>query len=140
VVKDLRQIVEVDLVASDHHVLARPASYDLRRDGLVHGAQVRREHLVGGGTHREGQAGAARVEVGQHRELRALHALADEHRAPARLALELDHQRGQLVRGVDLLRDHDDLLGPAALDQVEVRGKVLSHRSLLHVVWITAAA
>ena len=56
-----------------------------------------------------------------------LHALEDQDRAPAALALELHHQRGDLVGRVHLPGDDDQVVGLAALDLIEISGKALRH-------------
>src|SRR5215468_7867018 len=127
VVEDLRQIVKINPLAGEDHVLAGPALHEARGDRLVHGAEIRRQHVGRRGAHGEGEARSARVEIGQHGEFRAAHPLADHHGTPARFALELDHEGGELVGRIDLSRDRHDLLGLGPLHLVEELREALGH-------------
>ena len=130
VVDDLRQVVQVHAVAGQDHVLHGARGHHAGRDRLVHRAQVGAEHLLRRRAHRHGQPRAARVQVGDDGEAAAAHALEDDDGAPAALALELHDERGDLVGGVHLLRDDDELVGLVALDAVEIAPEVLPHVSL----------
>ena len=112
VMEDLGQVVEIDALPGEDHVLAGAGLHDLRRDRLVHGPEIRREHL-------DGAAPMARA----RRERLAWRLVSTgnfvprirsqiEHGPPPRFALELDHERGQLVGRIHLPGDGDDLLGP----------------------------
>jgi hypothetical protein len=48
VVNDLRQRAEIDVLAAAHDFLHRAGGHDPRRDRALHGAQVGRQHGLGG--------------------------------------------------------------------------------------------
>jgi hypothetical protein len=127
VVHDLRERVEIHLGAAPDDLLDGARLHHARREGPLHGPQVRREHGVGRAADRGREPGAARVEVREDGERRALDVLEEEHGAPAALLLELHDQGGDLVGRVDGARDHLELVRLPLLDRVEVPAEVLAH-------------
>jgi len=127
VVEDLRQRVEIDLVALEDDFLHRPGRHDARRDRLLHRLAISLQHPVGRGADRGGETRAARVEVRDDRELRSLHVFEDQDRAALQLALELHDERGDLVGGVDFLLQDLDVVRLRALDLLEEAPQVLGH-------------
>jgi hypothetical protein len=128
VVEDLGKRAEVDGVAAQDDVFDRSRGDDPRGDRAFHGAQVRLKRRLGRSVDREGQPRPARVKIRQHGKARALDVLEDEHGPSLGLALELHHEGGDLVGGVDRLRDDHQLVGPPALDEVQVAPEILRHR------------
>jgi hypothetical protein len=130
VVDDLRQVVEVDALALEDDFVHRAARHDLRDERVFHRAQIRRLGRLGGRVHGGGEAGPAGVEVGEHRELRALDVLEEQDGPALSLALELHDERGDLEARVDGLRDDLEVAGLAPLDEIEIAPEVLRHRRL----------
>ena len=130
VMDDLGQVVEVDLIALEDHLVHGAARHDLRDERFLHRPQVGRLRRLGRRVHRGGQTRAAGVQIGQDGEPRALDVLEEDDGPALALTLELDDERRDLETRVDRLRHDLEIAGLAPLDEIEIAAEVLRHRRL----------
>src|SRR5437773_12401137 len=78
-------------------------------------------------TRRSSDLSPAGVEIREHGKRGAADLLEEQDGALARLFLELHHQRGDLVRRIDLARDEQKFFGTLALEEIEIAAQILGH-------------